>query len=522
MQEMQETKQFNLKVRAKFIQDALRQLNYTNYTAIADIVDNSLEPDVCSENIFITLEKGEDKRSVEKIVISDDGIGMDEDTLTMAMSLGSETGKNKNYNIGCYGAGLKTASISIGTRLSVYSKTEDNQLRLAVLDLNDISDDGEINIRMYSCGDDTQEMAFFKEKTNSNHGTVVVISNLDRIQCKDYWGFEGTLVKQMRMLFNKYIESGVVNFFVNGKKLSFFDTIGDKSGLGTDLMDEGTFEYDGSEISWKAWHLPKNVQKAEFDDFLGRTNNNSGIFVYRQLRLVGYGLDLGLCQKDSHWTNGFRFELFMDGNADKLFGTTFAKMVTEKDQSSIEQGFYDKLSNIVRPLARQSNKRQHRESDEEKVSEEMRKSLEQTTERLNKNTILASMAKQKGENEKRNEPKKKNPTPKKQENPNPTKKRCGKWIGGFDFINDGPCGFMYDIESRNGKVYVLINQDHAFYENIFKQLNEESRYNIASFLACEAIAKLKCGYETDIEAEKYIDLYKEYYADAVHRLYSGK
>ena len=512
-------KNFPFKVRAKFIKDALRQLNYTNYTAIADIVDNSLEPDVESENIYIKLVKADDKKTVSQIMISDDGCGMDEETLSMAMSLGSETGKNKDFNLGCYGAGLKTASISIGTKLTVYSKVEDGELLVATLDLNDISDDGELNVRMESYAEGTQEAAFFAENTKSTHGTIVLISSLDRVTSKDYYGFEGTLIKQMRILFNKYIEAGICNFYVNNKKLTFFDTIGQKSGLGVELMDEGSFEYDGSRIEWKAWYIPKSVQDAEFDDFLGRTNENAGIYVYRQKRLVGKGLDFGLCQKSSHWTNGFRFELFMDGNADKLFGTTFATMITEKDKSSIEQGFYDKIQPIVKPLANQCNKRQHKESEGEKVSDETRKSLEQTKERLNKNILLASTVKQKGKNEKRNEHKEKNPNPKPQVNPNPTKKRTGEWLGGFEFVSEGQFGFMYDIALRNGKAYVLINQDHAFYEKVFKTLDEDSRYNIAAFLACEYSAMQHCDYYTNEDAEKYVKNYKAAYSYAVAKAF---
>ena len=513
-------KNFPFEVRAKFIKDALRQLNYTNYTAIADIVDNSLEPDVESQNIYIKLLKAEDKKSVGRIVIADDGCGMDEGTLCMAMSLGSETGKNKDYNLGCYGAGLKTASISIGTRFSVYSKTENTDLLVATLDLDDISEDGRINVSMETYTEDSEEYVFFIENTQSTHGTIVVISNLDRIQCKDFRGFEGTLIKQMRILFNKYIESGICKFYVNDKELTYFDTIGQKSGLNVELMDEGEFEYDGSIIKWRAWYLPKNIQDAEFDNFLGRTNENAGIYVYRQSRLVGRGLDLGMCKKNSMWTNGFRFELFMDGNADKLFGTTFAKMITEKDKSSIEQGFYETLQPIVKPLANQCNKRQHKESEGDKVSDDIKKSLTQTTERLNKNILLASTVKQKGKNEKREEHKEKNLNPKPQVNPNPTRKRSGEWLGGFEFVSAGQFGFMYDIETRNGKAFVLINQDHAFYEKVFKNLDEDSRYNIASFLACEYSAMQKCEYWSNDEAQKYVKNYKEAYSNAVRLAFS--
>ena len=80
-------------MRSKFVKDALRQLDYTNYSAIADIIDNSLEPDVDSHNVYVDIEAG--KGEIGMIMVSDDGSGMDAPTLEMAMCLGSETGKIK-------------------------------------------------------------------------------------------------------------------------------------------------------------------------------------------------------------------------------------------------------------------------------------------------------------------------------------------------------------------------------------------------------------------------------------------
>ena len=67
--------------------NALRQLGYTNYTAIADIIDNSIEGEVGSKNVFIDLIKcEEDKTTFSDILISDDGCGMDEET-TLGVTL---------------------------------------------------------------------------------------------------------------------------------------------------------------------------------------------------------------------------------------------------------------------------------------------------------------------------------------------------------------------------------------------------------------------------------------------------
>lgn len=506
---------------AYFITNALRQLGYNNYTAIADIIDNSIEGEVGSKNVFIDLIKcEEDKTKFSDILISDDGCGMDEETIISCMRLGSRTGKDYVHNLGVYGAGLKTAAISIGRRLIVHTKTEEGSLFRAILDIDQINDaEDTIDVEIEAFNDDSDEYKFFNTYTKSTHGTIIQISKLDRIQNKNYSSFEGTLSKKIRIFFNKFIDSDSCSFIVNGKKLSYFDTIGNKNGMGTQLMDEGDFIYNDIVIHWKGWYIPKDVQRENVDNGFGRNNPHAGIYVYRQMRLVGYGLDFGLCKKNSHWTNGFRFELFMDGNADKIFGTTFTKMITERDVNSIEKGFYDKLSNIIGPLARQCKNTQERESDEEKVPDSIKEQLKRTVEILNKKTLLANTVRQKGTNEKNGESKPKNPNPKPQTNPNPHKKRTGDWLEGFEFVSDGETGFMYDIEKRNGKAVVLINQDHAFYEHIFKKLDGDGRYNMSVYLACEYSAMEKSDYYTSEDAEKYIKSYKTSYGDAVRRAF---
>lgn len=514
---------------AYFMTNALRQLGYTNYTAIADIVDNSIERNVGASNVRIDLLKKSVKEGkkyiyqVDGILICDDGCGMDSDTLHMCMRLGSRTGKELSYNLGCYGAGLKTAAISIGRCLTVYTKTEDGLLLSAVLDIDTINEeDDTIDIAFDSHDEESDEYKFFVEHVKDTHGTIVKISTLDRIQSNDYRQFEGTLSKHLRILFNKFIQKDACSFILNGNKLSYFDTIGNNIGLGTELLDEGSFTYNGSHIDWKCWNIPKGAKiDVELKDGFSRKNAYQGIYIYRQMRLVGFGLDLGMAQKSGHWTNGLRFELFMDGTADQVFGTTFTKMITEKDKSGIEQGFYDKLKSIVAPFVSQIHNAEERAAKkEDDVSQEYKEELSANVESMNKSVLLRSTMKQKGSNNKGVEPKERNNNPKKQENPNPTKNRTGKWLGGYEFINDGKTGFMYATEKRNGLYWVLINQDHAFFERIFKNLDRVGRESIASFLACECSALERSGYYTNDDAHHFIDQYKQFYADAVMRHYN--
>lgn len=511
---------FKFEAGAYFMTNALRQLGYTNYTAIAGIIDNSLEREVGSKNIFIDLVRSpEDKSTVSEIIISDDGCGMDYETLREAMRLGSRTGKDNQYNLGVYGAGLKTAAISIGRKLCVYTKTDNGSLLKSVLDIDSINEEEDtIDVTIDTIEHGTEEHYFFTNKVGDNHGTVIQISKLDRLQNKDYYGFEGTLSRKVRIIFNKFIESDDCAFYVNGKKLEFFDAVG--KTIGTESLDGGEFTHENSLIKWKAWYVPKSVQEVDFNNYFGRTNQDAGIYIYRQMRLVGHGLDLGLAHKNWHeGAIGFRFELFMDGTADKLFGTTFTKMVTEKDKAGMDQSFYDKLSTIITPLVRQCVNAQRKENNEEKVPEEINKTLERTTETLNKNAFLANTVQQRGKNEKPGDSKPKNPDPKPQEHPCKTRKRKGEWLAGFKFVADGPTGFMYEIEKRDGRAVVLINQDHAFYENIFKHLDAKGQNNMAIYLACEYSAMSNSDYYINEDAERYIKSYKDCYGDAVRRAF---
>ena len=64
---MKKTNQEQIVPNVKVL-NALRNSGYNNYTAIADIVDNSLEDDVESTKIFIRLPRPKDPFDFVKIV----------------------------------------------------------------------------------------------------------------------------------------------------------------------------------------------------------------------------------------------------------------------------------------------------------------------------------------------------------------------------------------------------------------------------------------------------------------------
>ena len=111
--------------------ESMRAHGYTLPAAIADLIDNSIA--ARAQNVWLVFEwKGQ--RSW--IRIADDGEGMDQDVLRAAMRLGSRHPLDERdpEDLGRFGLGLKTASLSQCRRLTVASTTDRTHVRRWDLD----------------------------------------------------------------------------------------------------------------------------------------------------------------------------------------------------------------------------------------------------------------------------------------------------------------------------------------------------------------------------------------------------
>ena len=98
--------------------ESTRAIGYSLEAAIADVVDNSIAAN--AHNIHINFFPVDD----EYVFILDDGCGMDSIEITNAMQYGSKNpNEARNINdLGRFGLGLKTASLSQCRSLTVVSK----------------------------------------------------------------------------------------------------------------------------------------------------------------------------------------------------------------------------------------------------------------------------------------------------------------------------------------------------------------------------------------------------------------
>lgn len=519
-----------VEVHDRYLLRSLRNCGYDPYTAIADIVDNSIEPNVEATFVKICVDKDND-RGIKSILVGDNGCGMNLPTLKEALALGSETGKNGTTNYGMYGTGLKSSALALGKKLEIITKTKNGDYSYAIFSI----ENDEVFVDacpLSNAPNGSEKQLLFDEMTECHSGTVVIISSLDRLKQKDYYSFIKQLSDKIGIYFNKIIinPSRKIDFWLNGTKIKSVSLVWENDP-NKEIVKEGSFDVDGHIISYKFHYLPSHTEddtkrekeKDNEDDQAGfskRTLQKSGFLLYRQNRLVGIGLTLGLYSKHAD-KNGIRCELFIDGNCDEMFGVTFTKLANDKKSSDLNPTLMEKLKKEITPLIEMCEKRRWNEIAKSRNSgtKELEKRLnKKITEEQNTNKAFISLDLPKfGKNEKRDEGVKEHETRGPQKNPNPTKTRKEGNFGGFKIEQMGSAIDMYTVDIYNSRPFVVINADHYFYKNFFHKLPEPLQYEMARILSCILPARVNTQYYSDENVQKTIDEYYEMFGTAVNQ-----
>jgi len=100
---------------------SMRAMGYTFEAAVADVIDNSITAKASNIKIIFPMDPMECF-----VAIVDDGYGMSNESLYLAMKYGSSVKdiELNEYDLGRFGLGLKSASLSQCKRLTVVSKKE--------------------------------------------------------------------------------------------------------------------------------------------------------------------------------------------------------------------------------------------------------------------------------------------------------------------------------------------------------------------------------------------------------------
>lgn len=280
---------------APILMESTRAVGYSLETAVADIIDNSIAASASRSEIFF-FPLGE-----AYIAVLDNGTGMNEDELNTAMQYGSKdpVDRRGTADLGRFGLGLKTASLSQCRCLSVISKQGETLIGRR-WDLDHVANACDWSLLLLD-QDEIQTVPEIQHLLEKDSGTLVVWQNLDRLQAGEIQ-FEQTFGRKMdvvrdhlALVYHRYLsgEAGIkkLRIEINGERILPADPfLKDKS---TRPMDDEVIVIRGEKVLVRPYILP-HISRMTSDEIslLGGKEGlrrHQGFYVYRNKRLLVWG-----------------------------------------------------------------------------------------------------------------------------------------------------------------------------------------------------------------------------------------
>ena len=337
---MGKSKENELIPSARRLVTSLRDMGYDFSAAVADLVDNSIEAK--ASTVAIQAEFNGDNSWVR---IADNGCGMATATLREAMRYGAERDYSDD-DLGKFGLGLKTASMSQSQRLTVVSRPRGTKATCAAFcwDLEHIQKVNRWEVLPLRKSEFPECVV---EALEDGHNTAIVWERLDRIlgykhpygdaarkrfaqMCRD-------LEDHLAMVFHRFLNGEArgrrIRIILNGNPVEPWDPFARKEPRTRKLEACSIpFEQDGisGEILVQPYVLPHEDRfsspeaRAKASGPL-KWNRQQGFYIYRADRLIQSGGWSNLRTLDEH-TKLARVAVSFSPKLDEAFKINVAKM----------------------------------------------------------------------------------------------------------------------------------------------------------------------------------------------------
>ncbi|MBH0157312.1 ATP-binding protein [Fictibacillus sp. 5RED26] len=305
---------------------SLRDIGYVFEVAVADVLDNSITAK--ANNVQISCIPNPET----VFTILDNGLGMTNKELIDAMRLATNDPDSQRGadDLGRFGLGLKTASFSQCTDLTVISK-KDAEISIKQWDLEYISEKNEWllitpDIIEY------EDIPLFKEFKEQESGTLVVWRGIDAFSESDIPNKIDILSSHLSLVFHCYLEGIVpgkkaLKIFVNGQQLDPFNPFNPKH-IATQQLIQEKIKFLDSEIMVQPYILPHHskLSQQEFEKYATKDGytKSQGFYLYRAHRLLIYGTWWGMHRtNDAHKL--VRIKIDIPNNQDFAWGIDIKK-----------------------------------------------------------------------------------------------------------------------------------------------------------------------------------------------------
>jgi Histidine kinase-, DNA gyrase B-, and HSP90-like ATPase len=293
--------------KASSMIEALRGLGYSPWTALADLIDNSIAAGATTVDVHFRWPE-----SGPYIAILDNGSGMSADELDRAMRLGERSPLEQRapHDLGRFGLGLKTASFSQCRRLTVASKRSGHTecLRWDLDVVANSSGDGWYILE----GPAATSAPLLEPLEIFTTGTIVLWEVLDRIVTpyftkQDFLDLADRVEQHLGMVFNEFISGpdASLKLSINGTPIQGWDPfLTAHEATYSSPVDPVTLS-SGGEMQLRGHVLPHKDRLTEAvyrvaggpDGWTAQ----QGFYVYRNRRLIVHGDWLGL-GRNRAWT----------------------------------------------------------------------------------------------------------------------------------------------------------------------------------------------------------------------------
>lgn len=312
--------------------ESTRAIGYSLETALADIIDNSISADASQIDIYFLLNPH------PYIAILDNGKGMDEKTLNIAMQYGSKNPNEERspQDLGRFGLGLKTASLSQCRKLTVLSKSKE-EINGRQWDIDLVKKNGTWTLGVLNANE-LVHVQNYNDLLENKSGTLVIWENLDRLGAGET-NFEKALSSKMSkvrehiaLVFHRYLvgEKNLkkITITINNYKIKAADPF--LLGKSTRPMDDEILQFEHQKVLIRPYILPhtskltkENLEELGGEEGLRKTQ---GFYIYRNKRLIVWGTWFRMI-KQGELSKLVRIQVDLPNNLDNLWTLDIKKSI---------------------------------------------------------------------------------------------------------------------------------------------------------------------------------------------------
>lgn len=333
---------------------AQSQGSYTLAAALADIIDNSISAGASEILVQISIDSAIEETSV---VISDDGLGMSAKELIEAMRPASKNaGEARDADdLGRFGWGLKSASLSQAERLEVLSSNNE-ETTFASWDLAECQD-----FEMELDRSTSIEPVLVRNKSTSwtevRWKKCVRLTEGYSLQQRQMTDKIAEAIRELELIFHRFLEDEEgempISIRVNGRPLVPHDPfLRTKSSV---LTDQTRIPFRYGAFSYEAYALPRlnTLSDEEHSRLAGDEGlvKRQGFYVYRNRRLIIAGTWFNI-EPYRALNQLIRIRLDIPNNMDDVW-----RITVDKASAQLPRDLKDYLRNIVKSLRPHSTKK---------------------------------------------------------------------------------------------------------------------------------------------------------------------